>query len=78
MFGGKILKTIDRQIKKRKGLLNTTLRVHVIGKKQEIEHSISIELNQHAYLAWNMMPISLSKSEAIELISMLEEAVRYD
>ena len=56
--------------------MNSTLRVHVIEKKKEVENSVSIELNQHAYLAWSMMPINLSKDEARELISMLEEAVR--
>ena len=74
-FGGKILKTIDTEIKSRKGMMNSTIRVHVIEKKKQIENAVSIELNQHAYLAWSMMPINLSKDDAKTLISMLEEAV---
>ena len=74
-FGGKILKTLDREIKQNKGIQKSTTRVHVIDKKREIENSVSIELNQHAYLAWSMMPINLSKAEARTLVSMLQEAI---
>ena len=57
-------------------MMNSTIRVHVIEKKKQIENAVSIELNQHAYLAWSMMPINLSKDDAKTLISMLEEAVK--
>jgi len=70
ILGGKIVKTIDDEIKQREGIGSTTIRVHVIERKKQIDHSVAIELNQHAYLAWSMMPIKLSKDEARQLISM--------
>ena len=75
-FGGRIVKTLDKEIKQKQGISNTTIRVHVIKRKKEKNNAVSIELNQHAYLAWSMMPINLSKNEVVELISMLEEAVK--
>lgn len=74
-FGGKIRRTIETEIKQKNGISRSTIRAHVIDKKNEQEASVSIELNQHAFLAWSMMPINLSKTEAKTLISMLQEAV---
>ena len=33
LFGGRIVKTIDKEIKQKKGISNSTIRVHVIEKK---------------------------------------------
>jgi len=75
-FGGKILRTLDQEVKQKNGISNCTIRVHVIGKKETKENTVGIELSQHAFLAWSMTPISLTKTEAGELISMLQEAVK--
>jgi len=75
LLGGKIVRTIDTEIKQSKGIARTTIRAHVIDRKKSVENSISIELNQHAFLAWSMMPINLSKEEAKTLVSMLQEAI---
>ena len=75
LFGGRIVKTIDKEIKQKKGISNSTIRVHVIEKKEQKDNAIGIELNFHAYLAWSMTPINLSKNDARDLISMLVEAV---
>ncbi len=76
MFGGKIADTMDEEIKRRKGIATTTIRVHSIEKKDEVEKSIGIEVTQNAILGWSMNPINLSKSETLTLISMLQEAVK--
>ena len=74
LLGGRIIRTIDTEIKQSKGITRTTIRAHVINTKHEAENSISIELNQHAFLGWSMNAMSLTKSEAKILISMLQEA----
>ena len=75
MFGGKIVKTLDREIKQKDGIQSTTIRVHVVEKKKEPVNSVAIELTESAKLAWSMKPITLNKEEASQLISMLQEAV---
>lgn len=75
LFGGKVLRTLDKEIKQKSGISNSTIRVHVIGKKETKEKSVGVEHNQHAFLAWSMTPISLTKTETRELISRLQEAV---
>ncbi len=78
LFGGKILKTIDDEIKNRKGIIHSKIKVHVIDKTREMENSISIELRQHMYLSGGIMPINLSRTDTLKLISMLEAALKYN
>ncbi len=75
MLGGRIIRTVKGEIKQRAGIARTVIRVHVIGRKKEPEHRVSIELTQSAILAWSMTPIQLTKPEATKLIAMLSEAV---
>ena len=75
-MGGRIVQTIDTEIKQSKGISRSTIRAHIIHKKHEVENSISIELNHHAFFGWSIIPINLSKNEAKTLISMLQEAIK--
>lgn len=74
LLGGTIVRTIGTEIKQSKGITRTTIRAHIIDMKHHAENSISIELNQHAFLGWSMNAMTLTKSEAKTLIEMLQEA----
>jgi len=75
LFDGKVLKTLDREIKQTNGRKKSRIRVHLIEKNRDNTKAIGVELTEHAYLAWNMTPINLTMTDAKELISMLQEVV---
>ncbi|NIQ16599.1 MAG: hypothetical protein GTO02_20095, partial [Candidatus Dadabacteria bacterium] len=72
MFGGEIVKTLDRHIEKRDGIQTIKIKIHVIKPKDRPhERDIGIELTQSAKLSWNMIPIKLNSSEAKDLSLMI-------
>jgi hypothetical protein len=75
MFGGEILETIPDEIRPNLKGVKTTIKMHVVRKKNEISNSIGIEITDKTFLSWNMRPLTLSKSEAQKLIMMLNEAI---
>lgn len=50
MFGGKIVKTFADEIKTKRGMNRTTIKVHLIVKKNDPVPSVGIELSQNANL----------------------------
>lgn len=74
MFGGKILKTSDDSIVQESGINKTTIKVHLIEKNHG-EKCVGVEIIDNAKLAWSMRPITFSKAEAQQLVSMLNEAI---
>jgi len=74
MFGGEIIGTLNDSIVQHSGLNKTTIKIHLIEKKQG-EKFVGIELTDNAKLAWSMRPITFSKAEAEQLAGMLNEAI---
>ena len=76
LFNGRITKTIEGKIKETGGLNNISIHVHVIESSSESEAGVGLEIHQSAILGWSVTPINLSKTNAKQLISMLQQAVK--
>jgi len=74
MFGGKIVGTLGDSIIQQNGITKTTIKIHLIEKKHG-EKVVGVELTDNAKLAWAMRPITFTKSEAQQLVAMLNEAI---
>jgi hypothetical protein len=69
MFGGKVKKTYG-EILLRKQLGSTgKLKVHSVETKEG--GKVGIELSQKGFLSFSVIPITLGKPEALQLIQML-------
>jgi len=75
IFGGKIIKTVNRELNLKGNKCKTKIKVHILKKKKE-SNNITIELSENVEFAWSIDSIDLSEDEANELISMLKEAVQ--
>jgi hypothetical protein len=76
MFGGEIVKTLEPQIEKTKGVVTTKIKVHVIKPSERPqERDVGIELSHSAIMGWSMTPITLTAAEALQLKVLIEEAV---
>jgi hypothetical protein len=76
MFGAKIVSSVGQVSVKRRGLISQKLRVHILGGGAA-DRAVGLELSSSAPGAWSMTPISLSVSEAAELVALLEEALEH-
>ena len=77
MFGGKIVKTIDGNLKGKRKILTQKLDVHVVDLGAGIKQ-IGIGVKHYSALSYQMVPITLSVDETRSFISMLNEACDYD
>jgi hypothetical protein len=76
MFGGEIVKTLEPQIAKTKGMVTTKIKVHVIKPSERLhERDIGIEFSHSAIMGWSMTPITLTAAEALQLKSLIEEGL---
>jgi hypothetical protein len=73
MLGGTITETLPDEIVQKKGMVTTTVRVHVVDSNQP-EKLVGVEISESAKLGASFKPISLSKSDALKLAGMLNEA----
>ncbi len=76
MFGGEIVETLLPTISKRRGMMRTNIKVHLIKPSDRPnERDIGIELSHSAILAWSLMPITLTAQEAAQLKDLIEAAL---
>lgn len=76
MFGGEIIKTLPPTISKRRGMVRTHIKVHLIKPSDRPnERDVGIELCHFAVLAWNMTPIILTAQEALQLNELIDAAL---
>ncbi len=75
-FGGEIAQTWDGV--KSKGKMTTTkVKVHAIRISPGVK-MVGLELSASTIASYQMLPISLPPSEALELSRMLREAAEYE
>jgi len=73
MFGGEIVETLLPTISKRRGMVRTNIKVHLIKPSDRPnERDIGIEFSRSAVLAWNMTPITLTAQEASQLRELID------
>jgi hypothetical protein len=76
MFGGEILKTLLPTISKKRGMMTTKIKVHLIKPADRPnERDVGIEMSHSAILAWQMTPITLTSQEASQLKELIETAL---
>ena len=76
LFDGDIDRTIGEVSGTGKGLVKTLIKVHAIKKKDDpSEKYIGIELVAKSLLSYQMMPITLPRSEADSFIQMVKNAL---
>jgi len=77
LFGGRILETLDDSVSVKKWMMTSTLRVHVIdGKPSGEPHRVGLEVASRAALSASMMPLTMSREDALQLAEMLTKAAR--
>jgi hypothetical protein len=76
MFGGEIVETLLPTISKRRGMMRTNIKVHLIKPSDRPnERDIGIEVSHSAVLAWSMTPIILTAQEAAQLKELVDAAL---
>jgi hypothetical protein len=76
MFGGEIVRTLLPTISKRRGMVRTNIKVHLVKPAHRPnERDVGIELSHSAVLAWNMTPITLTAQEASQLRELIDTAL---
>jgi hypothetical protein len=76
MFGGEIIETLQPTISKRRAMMRTNIKVHLVKPKgRPNERDVGIELSHSAALAWSMTPIILTAQEAAQLRELIDAAL---
>lgn len=75
MFGARIDRTVGEVLGQAQGSVGLALRVHVLHR-DPAEKLVGIELTAKSMASYQMMPIALSLSQAQELSSLLQDAIR--
>jgi hypothetical protein len=74
MFGRRVLETLGEVHGARQGPVAVKLKIHVLGDRNDAERAVGLELVAKSFASWQMMPITLPRSEAQKLLSLLHEA----
>ncbi len=75
MFGARIDRTIGEVSGEKQGPMGIALKVHVL-RRDPSEKLIGIELVAKSFASYQMIPVTLSVSQAEQLASLLQNAVR--
>jgi hypothetical protein len=75
MFGARIDRTVGEVGGENQGPVGVTLKVHVL-RREPTEKLVGVEFVAKSFASYQMMPITLSTSQAQQLASLLNEAVR--
>ena len=75
MFGARIDRTVGEVGGEKQGPVGVTLKVHVL-RREPAEKLVGVEFVAKSFAGYQMMPITLSTSQAQQLASLLNEAVR--
>lgn len=75
MFGAPIERTIGEVSCTTSRLMSMTLRVHALAGG-DTDRKVGLELVTKSFASYQMMPASLSATEAKELIQLLQSATR--
>jgi hypothetical protein len=75
MFGARIDRTVGEVSGEKQGPVGVALKVHIL-QREAAERLIGVEFVAKSFASYQMMPITLSTSQAQQLASLLNEAVR--
>ena len=76
MFGGEIIETLQPTISKKRGMMRTNIKVHLVKPRDRPnERDVGIEMSHSAMLAWSMTPITLTAREAAQLKELIDAAL---
>lgn len=75
MFGSKLRRTVGEVQGTSAGLVRSRVRVHVLDSKNTPEKHVGLEFIASSVASYQMMPISLSRSEVVNLIVYLQQAI---
>lgn len=75
MFGGTIVKSWDGISGKRK-IVTSRVKVHAVDAAPKIRF-VGLEISNSTFGSYQMVPITLPASEALELARLIEEAAKY-
>ena len=77
MFGARVDRTIGEvRGEKQGGVVGVAVRVHVLRRDLGAEKLVGVELVAKSFLSYQMMPVTLSESQAIQLAELLKEATK--
>lgn len=74
MFGARIERTVGEVRGRSMGVMNVTLKVHAL-RRDEAEKRVGLEVVAKSFASYSMMPVSLSPSQAQELIALLQRVL---
>ena len=75
MFGARIDRTVGEVSGEKQGPVGVALKVHIL-RREAAEKLVGVEFISKSFASYQMMPITLSTSQAQQLASLLNEAVR--
>ena len=75
MFGARIDRTVGEVGGERQGPVGVALKVHVL-RREAAERLVGVEVVAKSFASYQMMPITLTASQAQQLASLLNEAGR--
>jgi len=74
MFGAEVINTVGEVKGKKRGAINTTIKVHTLKGNDNTNNHVGIELISKSFASYHMMPFSISASDAKKLANLLNEA----
>jgi hypothetical protein len=75
MFGARIDRTVGEVGGEKQGPVSIALKVHIL-RRDPTEKLVGVEFVAKSFASYQMMPVTLSISQAQQLASLLNEAVR--
>lgn len=74
MFGASVRRTPGEVGGEGQGPVSTRVKVHLLGEESAPEPAVGLELVAKSFASYQMMPVTLSPSEARKLVALLEQA----
>lgn len=74
MFGARIDRTVGEVAGEKQGPVGVVLKVHVL-RREPAEKLVGVEFTAKSFASYQMMPITLSLSQAKQLASLLQAAL---
>ena len=73
ILGGKVKTTLGEIELESKGLIKTKIKIHSIEKNGK--SNISLEIVHRSILSYQMVPVTMTKDEARQLIELMQRAM---
>jgi hypothetical protein len=75
MFGAEIIRTLGEVEGRKMGPMRLVLRVHALRSQDAPDKNVGLEFVAKSLLGYQMTPIALSNTEAMQLVGLLQRAV---